>query len=179
MWEASLRRKAIDKLVTHLLEKNGIKTPPVDVEKIAQLLNIEIRKRPYDGNGGLSGVLIRDKSSVILGVNSKHHEHRQRFSIAHELGHFLLHEGEQVFVDREYKINYRDGKSSLGIHIKEVEANRFASLLLIPEEFLVKDLAKYEVDLFDSKELQKLAKTLAAKYNVSPTSMMLRLSSLN
>lgn len=177
MLATNLRRKVIGRLVTDLLKKSGIQESPVDVEKITKLLNIELRKRPHDSNTGISGILIRDGNKVILGVNSKHHEHRQRFSIAHEIGHFLLHEGNEVFIDREYKVNFRDNNSSLGTNIQEIEANAFAGLLLIPDEFLQKDLEKYEIDIQDSKEIEKLAKTLSKKYNVSPVSMMLRLSS--
>ena len=41
------------------------------------------------------GMLVRDegKGTVMIGVNSLHHLHRQRFTIAHECGHLVLHEG--------------------------------------------------------------------------------------
>lgn len=181
MLGTSLRRRAIERLAADLLNKTNIQKPPVEIERIAKFLNIEIRKHPYKGHG-LSGILIRDGNRVIVGVNSKHHEHRQRFSMTHEIGHFLLHEGTQAFVDREYKVNFRDNNSSLGTNLQEIEANAFASLLLIPEEFLLKDLAKYEIDILIPKgmeKIEKLARTLANKYNVSPASMMLRLSSLS
>lgn len=169
-------KKAIQRLATQLLNQSNIKKPPVKVENIAKFLGIKISFRPYKGNSDISGILIRDASQVVIGVNAKHHEHRQRFSVAHEIGHYLLHEGDQVFVDREYKVNFRDSNSSLGTNLQEVEANFFASLILIPEDFLINDLKKYEIDIETSDQIEQLAKDLSEKYNVSPTSMMLRLS---
>lgn len=171
-------KNLIRKVIVNLLDKAGIKKAPVEIERIARLLKVEIRKHPYKGNSDLSGILVRDQGKVVVGINSNHHEHRQRFSIAHEIGHYLLHEGNKVFVDREYKVNFRDSNSSLGTNIQEIEANIFASLLLIPENLLLKDLSRYEIDVQDQEDIQKFAETLADKYNVSPTSMMLRLSSI-
>jgi Zn-dependent peptidase ImmA (M78 family) len=124
-------------------------------------------------------MLIRDDDKVIIGVNSNHTEQRQRFSIAHEIGHFLLHEGKKLTVDRQikYQVNFRDKKSSLGIDINEIEANRFASALLIPEKFINKDLEKYEIDIDGTNNIEKICGELAQKYNVSLTSMMLKVSS--
>lgn len=172
-------KKIIEKYVIDLLEKNNIKNPPVDVEKIAAYLNIKVKRQPYNSKDDLSAMLIRDDNNVIIGVNSSHSEKRQRFSIAHEIGHFLLHEGSKLIVDRQikYKVNYRDGRSSLGTDIDEIEANRFASSLLIPDLFIIEDLSRYEVHMDDEDNIEKISSELADKYNVSFMSMMLKVSS--
>jgi len=166
--------------VSALLTSCNITNPPVDIDKVAQFLKITVRKHPYKKTANLSGILLRDGEQVVIGVNADHHEHRQRFSIAHEIAHFLLHEGDRVFVDREYKINFRDSNSSSGTtDMEEAEANLFASLLLIPDEFIERDLSGQEIDLSgDSKKINDLAVALSKKYNVSPAAMILRLSSL-
>src|SRR3954469_18194462 len=93
-----------------LLAKQGINAPPVPVEKIAKRLRVDVRFEPLEG--GLSGALYRaDDGHAVLGVNNWHAEVRQRFTIAHELGHLLLHPDE-LFVDGVLK---RDGDSSLAI----------------------------------------------------------------
>jgi Zn-dependent peptidase ImmA (M78 family) len=172
-------KKLIQKYVIDLLQQNKITAPPINVDKIAESLNISVKKHPYDEEHELSAMLIRDGGNVIIGVNSNHSEQRQRFSIAHEIGHFLLHEGDKLIVDRQikYQVNFRNKKSSLGIDINEIEANRFASALLMPEHFINKDLEKYEIDIDDKNNMETICGELAQKYNVSLTSMMLKISS--
>jgi Zn-dependent peptidase ImmA (M78 family) len=66
--------------------------PSVPVEQIAESYGIELRYEPAEQE--LSGALIRKgRKEVVIGVNSSHHPNRQRFTIAHEIAHFLLHEG--------------------------------------------------------------------------------------
>jgi Zn-dependent peptidase ImmA (M78 family) len=167
--------KKINTIVNDLLAKASIATPPVDIELIARMLDINLFKKPYDEKKGkLSGVLIRDINTNTIGVNSNDHEHRQRFTIAHEIGHFLLHEGVPVFVDKEYKVNFRKNSTQQGTDIVEIDANNFAGMLLIPEKFLLMDLSRNNVDILSAEDMEKLAE----KYNVSPQAMALRLGNL-
>jgi Zn-dependent peptidase ImmA (M78 family) len=60
-------------------------------------------------------------------INAQHHPNRQRYTIAHELGHYFLHRHLQVeFQDR---IFFRGAENSK----EEVQANSFASEILMPE----------------------------------------------
>lgn len=97
----------------------------------------------------------------IIGVNALHHPHRQRFTIAHELGHYMLHRNllsNEVHVDKQFKILMRNSKSSTGTDAMEVEANKFAAELLLPE-FLIEDvLAHSTFDIDDRAPLDELAK---------------------
>jgi Zn-dependent peptidase ImmA (M78 family) len=95
----AVRQKHIMGLVNQLLEELNVQTGPVPVEKIADSLGVDVRWEPADQD--LSGFLLRDPKDrrAIIGVNSKHHKNRQRFTIGHELGHFLLHQGEKVHID--------------------------------------------------------------------------------
>lgn len=169
-----LSKERIKRIVDNLLSNQQIITPPVDVESVALSLDIEVIKNPYHGNSSMSGVLIRELDRIIIGVNASQSDHRQRFTIAHEIGHYLLHNGNQIYVDRKYKVNFRDQKSGEGSNLEEVEANTFASMLLIPEEMLLKDLCTYEVDILERNNVKKLAD----KYNVSPEAMGFRLNRL-
>lgn len=171
---SNIRKNKINGLVLQLLSRARISTPAVDVEKVASICKIEIKKRSYDQKGNLSGVLIRHQDKTIMGVNSKDHMHRQRFTIAHEIGHYLLHEGENMFIDKIYRVNFRDSRSSSGEDKREIEANSFAANLLIPAEFLLKDLNRKEVDILNPADIQRLAN----RYNVSPQAMSLRLAEI-
>ena len=39
----------------------------------------------------MSAVLVQKAKTATIGVNALHHPNRQRFSVAHELGHYLMH----------------------------------------------------------------------------------------
>ena len=65
---------------------NGICIEPLDVSGLTQKLGIVMRMEPMAGEE--SGCLKKDKAGKwVMTINSLQHPHRQRFTIAHELGH--------------------------------------------------------------------------------------------
>ncbi|MFT3742641.1 MAG: ImmA/IrrE family metallo-endopeptidase [Gammaproteobacteria bacterium] len=113
-----------------LLIKNGYITLnqfPVLIEEIAKTEGFTVQcftASNKDKTNQVSGA-ISSHNPVIL-VNSRDNYERQRFTIAHELGHFKLHWNQQrEFVD--YRIPGVRNK-------KELEADEFAACLLMPEE---------------------------------------------
>lgn len=173
-----VRQKAIRARVNEILAKNGISAAPVDVEAIAKALGAEIRRKPTEK--AISGFMLRDRERTIIGVNENHSRTRQRFTIAHEIGHLLLHESEKLHID-EYAPGYslfrRDPKSSDGTDVIEREANFFAAELLMPQSFLEKDTAGHSVvDLLDPDE--RVLRDLAKKYRVSVQALTFRLANL-
>ena len=174
----AVRKKLIRQLVQKLLAKHHILSAPVPVDKIAKALGIKIHLGDVDDD--LSGFLYRDtkEKKIIIGANRSHHENRQRFTVAHELGHFFLHKGELVHFDSEpgaFMINLRDSESSRGEDNDEREANFFAAELLMPAEFLAKDLEGQHLDLLEEN---KFIEKLARKYQVSVQALMFRLANL-
>lgn len=165
-----VRRRKIEQLVEQVLKDCRVRRPPVPVKKIARALDLVLQLHFFDKQE-FSGILVREGAKSILGVNASHHPNRQRFTIAHEIGHFLLHEGDRVFVDRSYNVSLRSSTSSLGTSVEEIEANSFASLLLIPERFLSEDLNNADVDLDDKVAIGQLAR----RYRVSSQAMTFRL----
>ncbi len=162
-----LEIKKIREKVEALLKQNRIHKPPVPVEKIAARLGLDVRSAPLDGD--LSGVLVRNDGEVYIGVNSLHHMNRRRFTIAHELGHFALHRGIRMHVDRDFRVNWRDDDSSKAVDPEEMEANRFAAELLMPTHLLLKDIEGLK--RFDRGTVDLLAR----RYRVSPQAMGIRL----
>ena len=147
--------------------------PPVPVERLAKRLGVEVRYEPLNGN--LSGMLFREGGRAIIGVNSLHARSRQRFTIAHELGHLALHERQGIHLDRKFPIvRQRDGRSSLAIDPEEIEANGFAAELLMPAAMLENDLA----DADPYYEDDELIRWLADRYEVSLQAMAIRLGNL-
>jgi Zn-dependent peptidase ImmA (M78 family) len=170
-----VRRKHIRSLVDRLLAEHHIHTAPVPVADLAKALGAEVQFQPAEDD--LSGFLYRDRrrKRAIIGVNSGHHPNRQKFTAAHELGHFLLHDFDSVHVDRQFKVWLRSPASSEGTDDEEKEANLFAAELLMPSKFIDNDLlAIGTFDLFNETSIQELA----ARYGVSTQAMTFRLAYL-
>jgi Zn-dependent peptidase ImmA (M78 family) len=155
-----------------LLDKNRIAGPPVDVEELAKKLGVDVRYEPFEG--GLSGALYRaDDGHAVLGVNDWHVDVRKRFTIAHELGHLLLHPDE-LFVDGILK---RDGDSSLAIRSHEIEANAFAAELLMPRKLVLEEINEI-LAKNATPDAKRLVKQLANTFEVSEQAMQFKLMNL-
>lgn len=108
---------------------------PVDVSGLAMDLCVPVNFVRLDPD--ISGELIRMKNGDYgINVNSDHPETRQRFTLAHELGHYLLHRsliGDGVNDDRAYR-STRTGRyhNTLIGPRQETQANKFAADLLMP-----------------------------------------------
>jgi Zn-dependent peptidase ImmA (M78 family) len=165
------RFNRIEQLAESLLLKAGVTVPPVPVERITQAHGIEVRTTDL---GEVSGLVVRRGGTIVIGVNKTESPTRRRFTMAHELAHALLHQGEEVHYDRDFRVNLRSGTSSLGVNVEEVEANFFAACLLMPRAFLEADPAAALVDVENAAAVAKLAK----RYNVSPHAMSIRLGQL-
>lgn len=134
-------------LVTKILRSEPTLTVPIPIEALAGQLDIaEIRPIAVDG---FEGGLITDagRSSGFILVNQRAHPTRQRFTIGHELGHFLLTHhrprGDQGFLcSREDMRRYGRGAQSPAIQM-EVEANQFSALLLMPPPLWRKSLERF------------------------------------
>lgn len=164
--------KTIRLRAEQLLKKEDVKAPPVPVEKIARNLGAQLRYTPFKGD--LSGMVFRKKHRIIIGVNSFEHPNRQRFTIAHEIGHMLLHKGKEVYIDRAYRVNLRNTVSSEAIDEDEIEANRFAAELLMPYFMIKRDVKNIEIDLENDDDLKELAR----KYAVSRQALTFRIINL-
>lgn len=151
------------------LSQAGVRSAPVDVEAIAQSLGAHVRYSPFEGE--LAGMLMRSEGNTVIGVNSVDPKNRQRFTIAHECGHLLLHKAE-FHVDRRLHVNRRDEKSSMATDPDEIEANRFAAELLMPFELMKADLVGRMIDVEDDNQIRELAE----KYGVSAQAMTLRVT---
>jgi Zn-dependent peptidase ImmA (M78 family) len=154
------------------MEKLRLTDAPIPVEKIAANLDVEVRFEPLEG--GLSGMLYRaQEGRVVLGVNSTHALVRQRFTIAHELGHFLLHR-DTLHVDG---LVHRDEMSSRAIDTREIEANAFAAELLMPRHLLLQRVMEL-LPKSGVADPARLVSQLARTFAVSEQAMEYRLANL-
>ena len=168
-----LRLTRIRRIARTLLSELEIQAPPVPVRQLARHRGARI-VRVSGNDGDIDGFVYHKGDEVVIGINQDQAPVRQRFTIAHELGHLLLHELDQIHVDRGFRVRLRNGASSEGTDRDEMEANRFAAELLMPLDFLMADLEEREFDLADDKELRALAK----RYGVSTQALAIRLNGL-
>ncbi len=158
-----------------LLQSAGIVSPPVDVNRLAKRLGAAIVPEALDPE--VSGVLYRRPEGVVIAVNRDHAPTRRRFTVAHELGHLVLHQGRPLIVDHvvRARINLRDHRSSLATEREEIDANRFAANLLMPADLLNEHLTK---QLRRGLKEQQTMDALAETFGVSPQAMEFRLTNL-
>jgi Zn-dependent peptidase ImmA (M78 family) len=149
-----------------ILKTLNIRSLPIPVEEIASKYQIKISRAP---NNDFSGMLIRKDDRALIGINDKESPVRQRFTIAHELGHFFLHSNKDTFID------YRDNKKDVMRTPREKQANMFAAALLMPRYLLLQDFRSLAKEGFSEDELY----TLAKRYDVSEEAMRFRLMNLN
>lgn len=153
-----------------LVEHFAVRVPPVPVEKMARQLGVRIQFAPLDDE--LSGMAFVKDGVPIIGVNALHHPNRQRFTLAHELGHIRLH---RPLIESEVHVDKgslrRDTLASTGTDITEREANAFAAELLMPKVLLDAVLGERALDLEDDDGISALAK----KFRVSEAAMRFRL----
>ena len=126
--------KRSEKEASTLINKYKLKEPPISVVDIAKNLGINVV--PYDLGDGVSGILVVEANKATIGYSKSDSKARQRFTIAHELGHFVLHQNS--IIDRTVETKHFTVWNKA---TEEAEANYFAAELLMPE-FLFKPRCK-------------------------------------
>lgn len=143
-------------------------TIPVDVEGLALALGIRVSTPFLPDN--VSGMICKTSSGDYeISVNARHRETRQRFTIAHELGHYVLHRsliGDGNIDDAAYRSDGSVKNNRIGPR-EEQEANQFAANLLMPMEAIRRFWDRAHGD----------AGQLARMFNVSEGAMKIRLKS--
>jgi Zn-dependent peptidase ImmA (M78 family) len=160
-----------------LLERLEMRSAPIDVHLVAQALGLRIVTANL--GAGVSGLLVRKPGvPTVICVHEDDPKSRQRFTIAHEIGHHHLEhpfeQGAQVHVDRGI-VAQRAARSSEGVDPNEIEANQFAASLLMPAA-LVRTRA---AELSRGAILDVHLSTLAQEFQVSEQAMAIRLVTLD
>jgi Zn-dependent peptidase ImmA (M78 family) len=74
-------------------------------------------------SGNLQGIAVKASQALV----------RKRFSVAHELAHFLLNHLDKDHLDWQFTVIRRDGRPSEAEDDQEIAANFFAASLLMPK----------------------------------------------
>lgn len=115
------------------------KRAPVDVEGLSFALGVPVHYAYLpDTTSGMIERVSEDKFRIL--VNANHSPNRQRFTIAHELGHYMLHRhliGKGIEDNRAYRSSLDGAYQNREIGpTQETQANKFAVGLLMPDHLL-------------------------------------------
>lgn len=133
----------------------------INLFKECERRGYKLIRYPIGEEGNLGFSLKRDEDIIIF-TNSSARLSREIFTLAHEIGHILLHfSGENRFIDDSITINGRSTNE------KEQEANYFAVCLLMPEDAIRKFL-DLEIQDFKAKGLAAMdIARIMSEFNVS------------
>lgn len=140
----------------HVLRYYDVVCDPVDPFSFVRPLRIQLSFDDMDA----SGVVVTVDKHAFMKVSTRDPLVRQRFTVAHELGHLLLHDVSKGHVDV-----FTPG---LPADVMEREANVFAAKLLMPEWMIRPAVDQVGADVA----------VLAKRFVVSESAMELRLRAL-
>ncbi|XYK81801.1 MAG: ImmA/IrrE family metallo-endopeptidase [Labrenzia sp.] len=139
---------------------------PVPLGAMAKALGITVKVSSL--KPGESGLIEPFEDSYRIKINRHESRERQRFTLAHEIAHFLLH---RQLIDASGGIRdnvlYRSGQQES----VEFEANRLAAELVMPSRSIDQDLKKMQVP-FSEEIIEHLAKA----WQVSKAAMEIKLN---
>lgn len=141
---------------------------PINVVDIARQLGLEYTMLFLQK--GVSGLLVKDTKDGPFKavVDAREHEHRTRFTLAHEIGHYIhKYQGPEWEHKEAGLVERRDELSTRGIDPEEMWANSFAAALLMPASIVMNFWA-------DGMEIPDMAK----KFNVSQKALEYRVENL-
>lgn len=157
-------------------------SPPVPVEMVAEaLFGLRRESGRFDrwNRQSLGGLCVDDR---IVFVDDRFHWSQQIFGVAHEIGHWVLHEGRccsELHLGGTPSIPLRHVVGSMSARtrkrkarLRETEANRLAEALLIPRSFLFSMAKGY--DVIDATAIRELA----TAFHVSMQAMLYRIKNL-
>jgi Zn-dependent peptidase ImmA (M78 family) len=138
---------------------------PVPLGAMATELGIEVKISALPP--GISGMIERVGNSYLIKINRHETRERQRFTLAHEIAHYLLHRN---IIDAAGQISdtvlYRSGQPES----VEFEANRLAADIIMPDELVQADLSKIKAPL-----TEEVIEFLARQWQVSKAAMEIKL----
>ena len=171
-----MSKQDIDDKAELVLRETDTYRVPVAIDVVAHRLQLTIEAAVLGDN--VSGMLVVEDERGAIGYNAAHAPVRQRFTIAHEIAHYILHvkknsRKSQLFIDKSVTFR-RDENSSMGNDNEEVQANQLGAALLMPKGLVHQEVRKHDLDLDDEDAISLLAR----RFHVSTAAMTNRLVNL-
>lgn len=167
-----LERRKVEEAAVSLLKKHALLgVGAVNPVAVAEAEGIDVFAINLSDDS-VCGILRKEGGRYCIYVNSDHHANRIRYTIAHELGHYILHRDiVEAFVDHEINLYRKPPSLELATDqssaMMEVQANMYAAALLMPES-AIRDQYACTQDIH----------AMAKKFGVSREAMGHRISNL-
>lgn len=151
------QRDGISARAASIIKRFKLTGPPLILEELCAAVGVDLFCRPFDY---VAGVLIADDVFPAIIVNARDTRVRQRFTVAHELGHYFLRHPGTTFAEPS------------GPSRQEREAERFAACLLMPEQWVREAWRAYAANAENRVDI------LTELFEVSKAAMAVRLKEL-
>lgn len=168
-------KQTIELMAHDVLESYDICELPVDPISIAHKLGVKVFERSFNPFNGdtVSGAIRKDEeNNISIFVNKSDSYERQRFTIAHELGHYFMH--LQDSKDFE-KVDMHRATGYTTHMPQEVDANNFAAALLMDKNTLIEKFNLVKSLKFSD---YRCIEYLSNMFGVSKSAMQYRLMNL-
>ena len=137
------RYAEIKQAALNVLEANRIASPPVIAANLAVFYGFKVNTAALGPKYAKSVAGFIDIPAGEIWVNADDNPALQNYTVAHELGHYLLKHYETEDFEKNYSVLLREPGGASSQEPMEIEANLFADNLLVPAVFLQKYLDKY------------------------------------
>ncbi|WP_113384945.1 ImmA/IrrE family metallo-endopeptidase [Rhizobium mayense] len=157
--------RLVKRKARELLEEAGVEHPPVNPISMAREHGLNVKFVSFSGDfAQVSGFYDPDEEAIYINKNES--PLRQTFTIAHELGHALLH--KEWAASDGYKVFWRDPERN-NDDPHEKEANAFAAHLLVPRNLLdqyYRNLSESDLSKLFAVSVPAIKNRLAFEYGL-------------
>lgn len=173
-----MKQSEIRKKAEEFCRTNGIKSYPVEIVRICKENGIKVFEEYLDSD--VSGLIVVDEknwekyeTNQFIIVNLAESAVRRRFTIAHELAHYILHRnGNRLYAHRDMTSD-SSARSSI-----EQEANYFAANILMPETLVREKVEDIKNEIWGKLPNFVLVREIADNFVVSESAAEVRLRQL-
>lgn len=147
---------------------------PIKIEEILKEFKITIMENDFPEDSKIDALLIRKGENAFIVLNENKPKRRQRFSLAHELGHFLMHGNDELYLDKNITETFIFTRTADKKDDNELEANYFAAELLMPSNLIERDFPNYYI-----QDPENFISKMAEDYEVSEPALTYKLKELS
>lgn len=163
----------IEELVKRVFIETELCSIPVKIMPIVKYYGFSVfRANMPDNESGY--IIVSDKvvepfnTNKVIVYNANHSNRRNRFTVAHELAHYIFHTSEEIYAHRD--------SGNLGI--EEINANSFVFALLMPKKEIIAFVKEAKNDFWGFAPNEYIISRVADKFNVSEQAAETRLRKL-
>lgn len=172
---ARLSRREAEEFAERTLTDHGLFAVPVNPVRVANALGISVQNAVFR-DPRLAGMATRRGEHSLILVKEDDPLLRKRFTVAHEVGHCLLHlsDDDLEIADTEddfFRTGEPESKAWSQRRQIEFEANAFAAALLMPQRLVAEFWERIP-------ERERNVEVMASIFQVSQASMGIRLQAL-